>query len=692
MKKTFKRILSLILAATMLLSVMPVAFAQEEEVRTIQLVEDLIAEANARIEEQSAVFADDLAARLNAAGMIVDENADALMNNFPVSETEAGSEEEEPETFESGMFIYTVDENGKATVVDFLEDQLTSEITIPDELDGYPVVALEDALLFGINLASFTSLVSGVNVPTVTALHIGKNVESAGAPYNFDLERITVDENNEHFTAENDILYNKDKTKIIAIPLGKQFESFTLDFEVNEETFTDFLTCLYYGLRTDKFIFGEKFIKSFEEFIFGSFEEELGVVVESDPEALKALCYYAAVTLAGVLSGVYAKEFVVPEDSRLLCVDNYGALYTKDMSVLIKYPIGNAQTTVYSIPEGVDLSVLHTYADTLMTGVFSESNSFFLGNPFIATSSFWNSMLELVVFAGAILCNSIVYQNINEESVKDYTACVNALAEVVDNWFIESAPDTLTVHIPDSVMQTLPADEIFPSETLGATRLGLHQLSGANVCVMGDVTFSERVPGTLPAPVKVSDYNALVNEESGNYMDIDLEDDEILNSPQVSEETKDEYKKSAVALFDSVSVIRPIDEFEFCEGHPVVEPEEPEVPVEKDEAVIPAPSTGTINYGDSIILHVDETKIPEGGRVEWSASNDCFEMNVSADGKTCTISPESTGNTTFTVTIYDAEGNAVSTDTQEMTSKAGFWQKIVAFFKGIFNLTKVLPW
>ena len=110
-----------------------------------------------------------------------------------------------------------------------------------------------------------------------------------------------------------------------------------------------------------------------------------------------------------------------------------------------------------------------------------------------------------------------------------------------------------------------------------------------------------------------------------------------------------------------------------------------------DNAVIPTPSESTISYGDSIVLHVDASKIPEGGYVKWTPSNDNFGYSVSADGTTCTITPEKSGDTTFTATIYKADGKPVLTDKQEMTSKAGFFQKIIAFFKGLFGLNKIIP-
>ncbi len=110
-----------------------------------------------------------------------------------------------------------------------------------------------------------------------------------------------------------------------------------------------------------------------------------------------------------------------------------------------------------------------------------------------------------------------------------------------------------------------------------------------------------------------------------------------------------------------------------------------------DEAVVTTPSKSTINYGDSIMLHIDVDKIPENGYISWTVSNDNFDYSVSADGTTCTITPIKSGNTIFTATIYDAQGNAVSKDEQTMTSKAGFFDKIIAFFKKLFGLTKTIP-
>lgn len=106
---------------------------------------------------------------------------------------------------------------------------------------------------------------------------------------------------------------------------------------------------------------------------------------------------------------------------------------------------------------------------------------------------------------------------------------------------------------------------------------------------------------------------------------------------------------------------------------------------------IAKPSTTTVNCGDSIILHAEVSNVPNGGYVEWTASNDCFTYTVSEDGSTCKITSDSNGSTVFTVTVYDAEKNVVTKAEQTMNSNAGFFQKIIAFFKKLFGLAKTLP-
>ena len=82
-------------------------------------------------------------------------------------------------------------------------------------------------------------------------LHIGKSVKEIGdyalcTDFSFDrycpiLESITVDENNEFFCAEENVLFNKDKTKLVKYSGGKTETEYTLPETVTEIGYKAFL-------------------------------------------------------------------------------------------------------------------------------------------------------------------------------------------------------------------------------------------------------------------------------------------------------------------------------------------------------------------------------------------------------------------------------------------------------------------
>ena len=107
---------------------------------------------------------------------------------------------------------------------------------------------------------------------------------------------------------------------------------------------------------------------------------------------------------------------------------------------------------------------------------------------------------------------------------------------------------------------------------------------------------------------------------------------------------------------------------------------------------VKTPSQSTVSYGDSIILHAEVKNLPDGAEIVWSANNANFKIvSTSADGMSCTVTPVSSGDTVFTATVVDKDGKEIANDEQIMNSKAGIWQKIIAFFKNLFGLTKVIP-
>lgn len=104
---------------------------------------------------------------------------------------------------------------------------------------------------------------------------------------------------------------------------------------------------------------------------------------------------------------------------------------------------------------------------------------------------------------------------------------------------------------------------------------------------------------------------------------------------------------------------------------------------------IKEPSQTEIRCKDGIILHANVNgTLPEGTKVVWSTNNNCFKTSQ-ADDDSFQIVSNNNGYTTVTISIVDADGNILATDSIEMYSNAGFGQKIAGFFRSLFGLTKI---
>ncbi len=114
---------------------------------------------------------------------------------------------------------------------------------------------------------------------------------------------------------------------------------------------------------------------------------------------------------------------------------------------------------------------------------------------------------------------------------------------------------------------------------------------------------------------------------------------------------------------------------------------------------ISTPSVTTVSYGFTLNLHANVTDLPEGARVVWSMDGSGFELIPSADDMTCGVKSVSKGSATITARVVDKNGNTVKgsndndvTASQQLTSKAGFFQKLAAFFKKLFGSNMVIPY
>ena len=117
------------------------------------------------------------------------------------------------------------------------------------------------------------------------------------------------------------------------------------------------------------------------------------------------------------------------------------------------------------------------------------------------------------------------------------------------------------------------------------------------------------------------------------------------------------------------------------------------------ELKIENPSVTTIKYGETLVMHTDfgGIELPAGATIKWTVEGNGFSINPAEDGLTCKLTSVANGNTTVKATLVDengealldADGNEIS-DSKQLTSKAGFFQKLISFFKNLFGISRII--
>ena len=136
-------------------------------------------------------------------------------------------------------YEYTI-EDGTATIISHQYNPEENEIVIPEKIEGSIVTAItKDAFYqhkntISIVLPSSLERIDGspfYRCYSLKSSFVPQNVKTiSGNPYFrcSSLETITVDTKNPYFCDDNGILFNKDKTTLIAYPEGKTDESYTI--------------------------------------------------------------------------------------------------------------------------------------------------------------------------------------------------------------------------------------------------------------------------------------------------------------------------------------------------------------------------------------------------------------------------------------------------------------------------------
>ena len=111
------------------------------------------------------------------------------------------------------------------------------------------------------------------------------------------------------------------------------------------------------------------------------------------------------------------------------------------------------------------------------------------------------------------------------------------------------------------------------------------------------------------------------------------------------------------------------------------------------------PSTTTVNYGETLVLHADlgGKTLPDGYKIKWFTNSDGVTIKSGDNGTTCEVTSVKNGSVTVTARIVDKNGNEVKgadgkeiSASQTIESKVSIWLRIVSFFKNLFGSNRII--
>ena len=477
---------------------------------------------------------------------------------------------------------------------------------------------------------------------------------------------------------------------------------------------------------------------SIGSYAFANCENIVSIIIPVKVTYIASNAFSDCINLEGIF---------VDADNPEYSSDDFGVLFNKDKTELIQYPIGNERTS-YTVPETVKSINYNSFknCDNIVSVTIPKSIKFISLYAFNSCDN-----LNTVYYSGSPSMWNKIYVSPGNDKLKNATI-IYAEEDSESGETVETKKETVSDEATDVSVEYisnfhegevgLEVERTFDGKAFDviSTQLDINsnEIYDIKMTIDGVVTQPNgKVKVKIPIPTgydpaktfvyhvntnsgTVENMNAVVD---GNYLVFETDHFSYYAVVEVKDAVPDEPAEQSYKI--TWNIDGKITEQEYKAGDVITAPQNPvksgyrfvgwspavpttmpsydltftavfeklSSPAEDGLTVsIRTPSTASVDYGDSIILHLDiDRPLPDGAYIEWSESNGNFDMSTSADGLTCKISPKSSGKTVFIATVYDKDGNVISSDTQEMNAKAGLWQKIVAFFKKIFGLTKTFP-
>lgn len=288
----------------------------------------------------------------------------------------------------SGGWLYEV-KNGGATILGY--SGTGGALNVPDQLGGYPVRDIGNDYT---TLLSQIPSLSSVSIPS-TVTNIGK-LEFGAAPV---LSIFVHPDNPKYSSNDEGVLFNKDKTTLVAYPGGRTNSTYNIPNTV---------TVLGYGsfrgsqkLTTITIPQGISVIGELAFYFSGIRSIEIPSTVTNIGE--RAFTYIPNLT-----------NISVHPDNPNYKSDEDGVLFSKDKTTLIAYP--NKTNSFYSIPNTV--TTIGKYAGYHLT---------YLSNISIPNSV---TNIEFNAFASSLNLANVTFGS-NVQSIGAYAFVYNSLTSVV---------------------------------------------------------------------------------------------------------------------------------------------------------------------------------------------------------------------------------------------------------------------
>jgi len=547
--------------------------------------------------------------------------------------------------------------------------------------------------------------------------------------YTSSLEEINVCEDNPYFCSEDGVLYSKDKKAVVIYPLGKPLGDITID--------NDTVVCKFaYIGKADKITFGEKFSENFYNGVYKALELQNRDLSESNVK------YEFSRILAGLFMSSTAKEYVTSENDKYLSsVD--GVLYAFDESVLVKYPIGNNKN-FYDMPETVT-GIAMGWENDISTTPF---NSIHVDFSNISEIKAYYQKDYLTVHLNSDLISSLslsscyipgvnkicvdgdpeVVSELNKK-IEEYKSYYTNLPEYNYKMAVKSSlmggmplwyVDYLIERINQVIACINPIEVCGGAHTFGLTSenenviaeydigcfgnldkkvyLNVEETNGEKAEEMASIilqNFDNVFPTQIYNISTVDSDGELVQPANGKVkIKIKLPEDYNTSDKFIVFHWLSDTNKLKTYSGDKVTVetIDGVDFLVFEVEHfslfavAVITPEE-ETPVLPSVSIKNKDTVNTIRYGETIRLTANTENMTEGSKIFWYAGDEKV-----GEGETLEIAPKE--NIKITVKIVDANGTPCegeyTSDSQTITVKANIFWKIIAFFRNLLGINKII--